>query len=86
MKALIFTLAAAVCCSAVAQDSTKKIPVNIEKFHYGMNLDIAAVISTSVPKGKCSISPITMIYRDSEGNIKGVEYMTLSPGCEATNG
>jgi hypothetical protein len=85
MKLLVPFALAVVCCSAMAQESTDQGHINIEHYHYGMHLDIAKVISTTVPRGQCSISTITMIYQDSEGKIKGVEYMTLSPGCESTN-
>lgn len=85
MKLLVPFVFAVACCSVMAQEFPEQGSVKIEQYHYGMHLDIATVISTTVPRGKCRISPITMIYRDSEGHVKGVEYMTLSPGCESTD-
>jgi len=86
MRNLLAWAAVAFCTSAMAEQSINTSQVKVEPYHYGMYLDIASVISTTVPADKCNAAPVTMIYRDSDGRVKGVEYLTLSSDCDASGG
>ena len=72
--------------SVMAQQEHNEGPIKVEQYHYGMQLDIASVISTTTPADKCNASPVTMIYRDSEGRLKGLEFIVLSSECAAASG
>lgn len=86
MKAFIPWVALTCACSVMAQTEKKESAITVEQYHYGMQLDIVSVISTTEPADKCNASPVTMIYRDSEGHIKGLEYIVMPPDCANTNG
>lgn len=60
------------------------VPSNItyEPYTYNMKLDVKKVISmSSNDNKKCEVIPAKMVYEDSAGNIKGVEYLMLGEGC-----
>jgi hypothetical protein len=86
MKTFVPWVTLACACSVMAQPENNESAIKVEKYHYGMLLDIASVIFTTEPADKCNASPVTMIYRDSEGHLKGLEYIVLAPDCAATNG
>lgn len=68
----------------VATTSEPSVPV--EQYHYGMQLDVAEVVSTTTPADKCKPSPVTLIYRDSQGHLKGLEYLVISVDCDSAGG
>lgn len=52
-------------------------------YTYGMNLDVAEVISIQeAPHGRCELVPTEMTYRDSRGQVKSVSYTKLDMYCE----
>lgn len=60
------------------------IPSNItyEPYNYNMKLDVKKVISmSSTDNRNCEVIPEKMVYEDSAGNIKGVQYLVLGEGC-----
>lgn len=60
------------------------VPSNItyEPYSYNMKLDVKKVISmSSKDNNNCEVIPEKMVYQDSAGNIKGVEYLVLGEGC-----
>ncbi|WP_421684110.1 DUF2790 domain-containing protein [Stutzerimonas urumqiensis] len=51
-------------------------------YHYGMDLDIAEVLSTDIPNStRCKVVEAKMTYRDSEGAVEILRYRTLSSAC-----
>lgn len=60
------------------------VPSNItyEPYTYNMKLDVKKVISmSSNDNNNCEVIPEKMVYEDSAGHIKGVEYLVLGEGC-----
>jgi hypothetical protein len=80
MKKLLMLFALVCSGSALAQS-----PSDTEQYHYGMHLDVAQVISISEPQDKCHPSPVTMIYRDSHGNVKSLKYLVAGTDCGNAN-
>ncbi|WP_434458256.1 DUF2790 domain-containing protein [Stutzerimonas urumqiensis] len=51
-------------------------------YRYGMDLDIAEVLSTHIPNStRCEVVEAKMTYRDSEGAVEILRYRTLSSAC-----
>jgi len=86
MKNLLPLAVLVFCSTVMADQSTDERHVEIEPYRYAMHLDIASVISITTPADKCNAAPVTMIYRDSSGHIKGLEYLSLSTDCDAFGG
>jgi hypothetical protein len=70
-----FALAAEQAETAVA------VQPAIEQYHYGMELDIAKVISRSDIQDVCGIVPAYMTYEDHQGKVHRLEYMVFGQGC-----
>lgn len=70
-----FALAAEQAETAVAQESA------VEKYHYGVELDIAKVLSRSDIPNVCGIVPAYMTYEDHQGKVHRLEYMVFGQGC-----
>ena len=51
-----------------------------EHYHYGMQLDIAQVISQSLPQG-CDVGEARMVYLDSKGEQHTLIYQRLGDDC-----
>lgn len=53
-----------------------------DTYRYGMDLDIAEVLSTHIPNStRCEVVEAKMTYRDSEGAVEILRYRTLSSAC-----
>lgn len=50
------------------------------QYRYGMNLDVARVISISEPKEACGLVPVTMQYEDSQGDQHLLRFTQLNSG------
>ncbi|AYW61718.1 TPA: DUF2790 domain-containing protein [Pseudomonas aeruginosa] len=85
MKA--FALMALFACSplvmaAGAQDQPVSQQENaVEEYAYGMQLDVARVISSTDTSNACGIVPARMTYEDSNGQKHTVEYQVWGNGC-----
>ncbi|HDR2971779.1 DUF2790 domain-containing protein [Pseudomonas aeruginosa] len=85
MKAL--ALMALFACSpllmaAGAQDQPASQQENaVEEYAYGMQLDVARVISSTDTSNACGIVPTRMTYEDSNGQKHTVEYQVWGNGC-----
>ena len=80
---LILGLCITVMGSAViASESKGTSGVKFENYKYGMKLDIKKVISSNVnPSHGCEVVPAQMMYEDSQGNIKGLNYKVIGDNC-----
>ncbi len=70
-----FALAAEPVESAVAGE-----PI-VEQYHYGMELDIAKVLSRSEVPDVCGVVPAYMTYEDHQGKVHRLEYVVFGQGC-----
>lgn len=50
------------------------------QYRYGMDLDVARVISISEPKEACGLVPVTMQYEDSQGDRHFLSFTQLNSG------
>ena len=53
----------------------------VEVYTYGMNLDVARVISTTDVSNICGVSSSFMTYEDHQGRLHRLEYRVLGNGC-----
>jgi hypothetical protein len=74
MKRIVYLLALA-CATTLAQAETP------EQYHYGMHLDIAKVISQTLPQG-CETGEAQMVYLDSKGEQHTLTYLRMGEGCD----
>ncbi len=70
------------CWSQVqaADDDGKELPP-IERYDYGMPLDIERVLSVTPVPVTCGVVPLVMLYRDSAGRLHRLQYRGLGAGC-----
>ncbi|BAN47354.1 DUF2790 domain-containing protein [Metapseudomonas resinovorans] len=84
MKALALLalagMSAFACASEQAQTAAADEPL-VEQYHYGMELDIARVISRSDIPDVCGVVPAYMTYEDHQGKVHRLEYMVFGNGC-----
>lgn len=50
-------------------------------YQYGMELDVAKVISVTRKADVCGVVPSRMTYLDSKGSLQTVEYRAVVRGC-----
>lgn len=62
------------CTAALAHAETP------EHYHYGMHLDIAKVISQTLPQG-CEVGEARMVYLDSKGERHTLIYQRMGDDC-----
>lgn len=55
--------------------------VQIDKYTYGMPLDISSVVLDSDLRSICGPVDTTMYYRNSSGELRGLEYVAWGNGC-----
>ncbi|WPP47872.1 DUF2790 domain-containing protein [Pseudomonas sp. AN-1] len=79
MKALALLLLSGISCVALAGETVDNGPV--EKYHYGMDLDVARVISRSEIPDVCGTVPVQMVYEDHQGQRHTLEYLVMGNGC-----
>jgi Protein of unknown function (DUF2790) len=70
----IICLLAFGCAATLAHAETP------ERYHYGMQLDIAQVISQTLPQG-CEVGEARMVYLDSKGEQHTLIYQRLGNDC-----
>jgi Protein of unknown function (DUF2790) len=76
-----FLLISALTLSAfAAQADESKSTEAVTHYQYGMNLDIAKVISQTQADEVNGIVPIQLTYQDSRGVKHTVEYSVMSEG------
>ncbi|BAQ83072.1 DUF2790 domain-containing protein [Pseudomonas sp. St29] len=59
-----------------AASQGKPAPV-VQNYRYGMDLDIAKVVSVTPPIKSCNVVPSRMTYEDSAGQLKTIEYQVM---------
>lgn len=63
-------------------DSLQRLEqVPVETYRYGMQLDIARVLSISDTGQVCAVVPSVMHYEDSKGQLRALEYLIHGSGC-----
>lgn len=60
--------------TASANNDPRAESVNPVKYYYGMDLDVRRVISLTDTSDKIGVVPTTLVYEDSQGRIKAVEF------------
>ncbi|MFJ2710250.1 DUF2790 domain-containing protein [Pseudomonas sp. NPDC087346] len=50
-------------------------------YRYGMDLDIAEVVSISPVADICGVVPVDMVYLDSNGGRHTLHYSEFGTGC-----
>ena len=73
-------LPAFVFAAEQAESSVAEAPA-VERYHYGMELDIAKVLSRSDIPNACGVVPAYMTYQDHQGRIHKLEYRVFGQGC-----
>ncbi|MCY1278891.1 hypothetical protein D9M68_765450 [compost metagenome] len=84
MKAFALLALAGMSALALAAEQAETAvaaEIAIEQYHYGMELDIARVISRSEIPDVCGIVPAYMTYEDHQGKVHRLEYMVFGQGC-----
>lgn len=70
----VVILSALAATSAFAKDDYRAEPVQSVEYHYGMNLDVKRVISLTDTSDSTGVVPATLIYEDSQGQVKSIEF------------
>ncbi len=86
MKAFALLALAGMSAFALAEESAESAVAAapaIEQYHYGMEMDIARIISRSEIPDVCGIVPAYMTYEDHQGKVHRVEYMVFGQGCSS---
>ncbi|CAD5378523.1 conserved exported hypothetical protein [Pseudomonas sp. OF001] len=65
---------------AYAAELGKPAP-KVEKYRYGMELDVVKVISVTRKAKVCGVVPARMTFLDSKGELQTVEYQAVGGGC-----
>ena len=55
--------------------------VNVVQYQYGMDLDVAKVISTSDVSSICGVTRSVMVYEDHQGERHSLSYLEMGGGC-----
>lgn len=58
----------------------KAVP-EVVHYKYGLNLDVAKVVSMTPTTRYCGVVPSRMTYEDSSGKLNTVEYQVLGSNC-----
>lgn len=89
MKALIVFALITGCTTAMAEEvpdttgtlaSAQATPA-VEQYRYGMNLDIAHIVTVDAIPAVCEVVPTRMTYDDSDGKRHILEYRVMGNGC-----
>lgn len=79
MKRTLFSLfAIPLMGAALAANAADAAPV---VYHYGMQLDVAKVISIKQANDRCEVAPAKMTYADSKGQVHVLEYLRQTEMC-----
>ncbi|TWH75913.1 uncharacterized protein DUF2790 [Azomonas agilis] len=67
-----------------AAKTTEAESSEIESYHYGETLDVQEVISiTKDSSVTCAPVPVTMLYKDSQGVLRKLNYQVFDNGCQS---
>ncbi|MGX5218672.1 MULTISPECIES: DUF2790 domain-containing protein [Pseudomonas] len=78
MKASIALAAALLSLAPAAFASTSNAAkVDPVQYQYGTELDVAKVISLTDVSQQRGVVPVTMVYKDSEGNVHKLQFLQL---------
>ncbi|MGV8920370.1 MAG: DUF2790 domain-containing protein [Pseudomonas sp.] len=76
-----YLLISALFVTAFAAQANELAPSTaVVHYQYGMNLDIAQVVSQTEGQDMNGITPILLTYKDSHGIQQTVEYSNVSVG------
>ncbi|WP_434680516.1 DUF2790 domain-containing protein [Pseudomonas sp. R1-18] len=79
-KAIFIACALGVAGSSFASPAPQA--AGARAYQYGMQLDIAKVLSTDVPHStQCEVVEAKMAYENSDGGVEVLRYLTLSGAC-----
>lgn len=78
-KILFLVLSLTASLSAYAQPSA--VAPDEVSYAYGMQLDIAKVVSITPTADVCGPTPVQMTYRDSRGETHLLDYSVMGTGC-----
>lgn len=85
MKALVLLALAGYACVSLAselpQAGVSQEQSAVEQYAYGMELDVARVISISHDNHECAVGPAWMTFEDHQGQRHTVEYRQMGDGC-----
>ncbi|WP_408004330.1 DUF2790 domain-containing protein [Zestomonas carbonaria] len=87
MKKILISLAGLLMAGQVvagesAPVSSSGASGNAVKYRYGMDLDIARVVSHSDIPNVCGVVPVEMTYEDSQGDRHTLQYRVIGNGCQ----
>ena len=68
------------CLFAFACTATLAHAETPEHYHYGMHLDIARIISQTLPQG-CETGEARVVYLDSKGEQHTLIYQRIGEDC-----
>ena len=85
MKALIVFALITGCTTAMAEELPDTAHAHatpaVEQYRYGMNLDIAHIVTVDAIPAVCEVVPARMTYDDSDGKRHILEYRVMGNGC-----
>lgn len=76
-RTLLCLLAVPLMGAAVAANAGDAATV----YQYGMQLDVAKVISIEQANDRCEVAPAKMTYADSKGQVHVLEYLRQTERC-----
>lgn len=80
MKAwTLLALAGVSCMTLAAEQPVEK--EHVERYEYGMELDVARVIQPAEVPNTCGVEPVQMVYEDHQGQRHTLEYLVMGSGC-----
>ncbi|HYQ37310.1 MAG TPA: DUF2790 domain-containing protein [Pseudomonas sp.] len=78
----LFLLAMLAAAGAFAAEASAKGDSKANEYAYGMNLDVAEVVSIEeAPHARCEPIDSKLTYRDSKGQVHTVSYVKQDAGC-----
>ncbi|AYC32434.1 DUF2790 domain-containing protein [Pseudomonas cavernae] len=77
LACLSMALLAATAMAASDEPSTPNTEPPATQYEYGMALDIQKVISITPQPDSCEVVPATMIYLDSKGETRRLDYQVM---------
>ncbi|WIF65368.1 DUF2790 domain-containing protein [Metapseudomonas otitidis] len=81
MKAFLLLALAGLSPLVFAASPDQTVPAEVEHYQYGMDLDIARVISRSEVPDVCGVVSAYLTYEDHQGKVHRLEYMVFGNGC-----
>lgn len=85
MKAWALLVLAGVSCMTLAGEqpaaASDRQQAKVERYEYGMELDVARVIQPAEVPNTCGVEPVQMVYEDHQGQRHTLEYLVAGNGC-----